>query len=72
MGEKKLYTVKEAATLFEEVTEYAIWKGIHENRIPSIRLGRKKYVTKEDVYNAIYRDFLGEYEEIVHNEDNAS
>ena len=68
MNDKKLYTVNEAVSLFDEVSEYTIWKGIHAGTIKSIKIGRRYYVTKESVYNGIYRDFLGESEEFGHNE----
>ncbi len=72
MNTKKVYAIKDAAKLFDEVTEYTIWKGIREKRIPYIKLGRKYYVTKEDVYNAVYRDLLGDYVEVVHSDENVS
>ena len=54
MEKKKLYDVKEAAGLMEELSEYMIRKMIKDGRIIPYRIGRKIYLTEELVYNAVY------------------
>ena len=56
MEKKKFYGVKEAAGLVDELSEYMLRKMIKEGRIEPYRLGRKIYLTEEQVYNAVYGD----------------
>ena len=54
--QKKLYCVKDAAGLVDELSEYMLRKMIKEGRIEPYRIGRKIYLTEEQVYQAVYCD----------------
>ena len=65
----KNFTIEETAELFH-VTKYAIYKWVHINKIPHVKVGRRLLFPENDIEALINHNRIASYEENVINIDN--
>ena len=51
--EKKLYTIPEAASLVDGLTEYCVRKMCRDGTLKTFRSGRKYLIDKEDLFKVL-------------------